>query len=102
MTNDSGRQTDDQRDVLSAETETIAEAVPDLLLPRGVRNVIQVALGVGRIVVNGRWQHTSVHGLDAGDQLDGAGRGNQVAEHALAAADRDRVGPLAKDLLDRQ
>src|SRR5262249_49897613 len=65
-------------------------------------DVVQVTVGVRRLVVDGGRQHPVPERLDAGDQLDGAGGGDQVADHTLAAADRDPVGALAEHVLDRQ
>ena len=67
-----------------------------------VGDVIQVALGVGRLVVDRRRQHVVADRQQADDQLGGAGRGDQMPHHALGARDRDLVGLVAEDALDRQ
>src|SRR5262245_58182071 len=41
-----------QRDVLAAEAEAVAQGVPDGVLAGGVGHVVEVALGVGRLVVD--------------------------------------------------
>src|SRR5206468_3634242 len=43
---------DDQRDVLAAEPEAVAQYMPDPLLAGHIRNVIEVAFGVGNLVVD--------------------------------------------------
>src|SRR5260370_26038487 len=50
-TTDESRKTDDQRDILAAEAEAVAQGVPNALLAGGVADVVQVALRVGRLVI---------------------------------------------------
>ena len=40
--------------------------------PSDVGNVIQIAVGIGSFVIDGRRQHAIADGHDADDQLDGA------------------------------
>src|SRR5690606_10036261 len=94
---------DDQRVVLAAEAEGVAEAGFDaagVFVARLIGDVVQVALGVGRFKIDRRRQVAGTDGLHAGDEFDGAGRGDEVAEHALDAGDGDAWGEIAEDGLD--
>src|SRR5438067_1064226 len=62
--------TDDQRDVLAAETEAVAQHVVDALFAGLVGNVVQIALGIGGLVVDRRRQHAALQDHHARDQLD--------------------------------
>src|SRR5262249_5666332 len=93
---------DDERDILPAEAKAVAEHVAYAFFAGRVRDVVEVAVRVGVLVVDRGWQHAFAQGHDTGDQLDGAGGGDQVADHALAAGDRDGVGAVAEDVLDRE
>src|SRR6266508_2081952 len=53
--------TQGQRDVLPAEPEAVAEDVVHAFLAGHVGDVIQIALGVGRVIVDGRGQYASSH-----------------------------------------
>src|SRR5258708_33240400 len=69
---------DDQRHILAAEAETAAERVFEAFFACLVGNVVEVAGRVGRFVVD-RWgQDAALDRHDAGDELDGAGRDDQV------------------------
>ena len=50
----------------------------DVLLARLVRDVVEVAVGIGRLVVDGRRQHPVVEGQHGGDGLDAARGAEQV------------------------
>src|SRR5207245_2157331 len=72
---------EDERGVVSAEAERVAHGGADRDLARDVGDVVQVALRIGILVVDGRRQHAVLDGLDAGDRLDPATRPQQVAGH---------------------
>src|SRR5262249_34655673 len=74
---------DDERAVVAAEAETVGDGAADAHLAGGVGDVIEVAIRVGRLVVNGRVDDAGAQRLDAGDQLDAAAGAEQVAGHAL-------------------
>src|SRR5262249_48190766 len=59
---------DNERNVLPPEAEAVAQGVADPVLPRLVGHVVEVAVGVGRVVVDRRRQPAAPEHLDAGDQ----------------------------------
>ena len=67
----------------------------------GARHVVQVALGVGGLVVRGRRHHLVGQGQDAGDDLDRADGAQRVAHHGLDGAHGRLVGVRAQRPLDR-
>ena len=71
-----------------------------LLLARLVRHVVEIALGVGRLVVDRRRDDARLdrHRRDGGFQA--AGGAEEVAGHRLRRADGDLVGVLAEHALD--
>ena len=69
--------------------------------PRLVRDVVEVALGVGLAVVDRRRQDAVVEREHAHHRLDRAGRAEGVAHHRLRRRDRELVGVVAEDVLDR-
>src|SRR5207302_4742270 len=79
---------DDQRYILSTETEAVAQGMLHALLAGVLGNVIQITLGVGNFVVDGRRQHAPPHRHDGDDELHGPGCGDQMPEHTFAAAHR--------------
>ena len=62
-----------------------------------VGDVVQVALRVGRVIVDRRRQHAVADRHQADDQLGRAGRGDQVAHHALGARDGHLDRPARPD-----
>ena len=59
-----------QRRVRPAEPECVAERDLHVLLPRLVRHVVEVALGIGRLVVDRRRQDPVMKGEHGGNGLD--------------------------------
>src|SRR4051794_38411951 len=90
----------DDRVILPAEAEAVAHGNVALRLPRLVRHIIQVALRIRLGEVHGWWENLIADRQNAGDELHRARGGDEVAHHALDAADGDVFGMLAKDLLD--
>src|SRR5207248_2891109 len=97
-----GEPRDNQRHILPAEAEAIAQDMIDAFFAGGVGDVVEVAIRVGCFVIDRRRDDAAANGHDAGDQFGSAGGGDQVAEHALAAGDRNLAGLLAEDLFDGQ
>src|SRR6266478_5157415 len=91
-----------QRHILSAKAETVAQNVADALFSGNIRDVIEVTLGIRGLVIDRRRQNPAPHRHHADNEFSRPGRGDQVAHHALAAADRHLVGVRAENLLDRQ
>jgi len=92
----------DQRDVLAAEAEAVGEGPLASACTDLVGHVVEVAVGIGVFVVDGRRQKPVADGHQADDQFGGTGGSDQVAHHALRARNWNLVGPFAEDLLDRQ
>src|SRR5262245_39935203 len=80
--------THDQRYILTAEPEAVAQYMIDHLLSGLVRHIIEIALRIGRLIVHRRRNDAALDRHDRGDQLDRAGGGDQMAQHALAAGNR--------------
>src|SRR4051794_28952075 len=80
---------DDERVVLTAEAERVGEGHVHAGLAGGVGDVVEVALGVGGLVIDRRRADVVADGQDAGDHLDRAGGGDQVAHHTLNRGDGD-------------
>src|SRR5215470_12250824 len=62
-----------ERGVRAAEAEGVRERDLDVLLARLVGNVVQVAVGVGRLVVDGRRQDAVMEREHRRNRLDAAG-----------------------------
>src|SRR6267143_3452663 len=67
-----------QRRVGAAEAEGVRQRRLDVLLARLVRDVVEVAVRVGRLVVDRRRQHAVMQREHRGDRLDAAGGGVEV------------------------
>src|SRR6266852_7366593 len=67
------KSTHDQRRVLAAEAEAVAEDVIHALLARRVRDVIEIAFRIGCFIVDRRRQHAALDRQDRRDQLHRAG-----------------------------
>ena len=93
---------EERRGVLAAKAEAVDEdAVDWLVRARGIRDVVQVAVGVWCLQVD-RWRNRSCfNGLDGGEAGNGAGATQEVADHALWGADRNLVGVITERALDR-
>ena len=66
------------------------------LVARGVRNIVEVAVGIGILEVDRGRHHAITDREQANDRLDDAAGGDQVARHALGARNRDRVSRFAE------
>src|SRR5690606_33163636 len=93
--------TEYQHGIVAAESERIGHDVFDLGWNANVRDVVQVALRIGRVQVDRRWDELVADRGDAEHRLDAARRPHQVPRDGLGRANRDLVGMLAKDALDR-
>src|SRR6478609_5798469 len=65
--------THNERYVLTAEAEAIAQDVIDFLLAGLVRHVIEIAFGVGGLVIDRRRNHAALDRHDRCDQFRGPG-----------------------------
>ena len=69
-------------------------------LARDVGDDVEVAVGVGLVVVDRRGDHAVADRHHAGEELDGAGAADQVAVHRLGRGDEEVVGVGAEDGAD--
>src|SRR5439155_1217238 len=67
-----------QRRVGAAEAEGVRQRRLDVLLARLVRDVVEVAVRVGRLVVDRGRQHAVIEREHRGDRLDAAGGAEEV------------------------
>src|ERR1051326_4855522 len=95
-----GQAANDERNILSTETKAVAEDVCHVHFTSDIGNVVQVAFGVRRFIVDGGWQHATKQAHHASNQFDGARCRDQMPEHALAATNWNFVRVVAENLLD--
>ena len=76
---------------MAAEAERVRDADLDLLLPRLVRDVVEVARRIGRRLVDRRRQDPALEREDREDRLDRAGGAEAVAGRALRRGDRRAI-----------
>src|SRR5262245_13114661 len=66
LTGESSRAADDQRAVLGSETDAVAERVRERRRPGGVRDVVEVALGIRLLQVDRRRKEPVAHAENGG------------------------------------
>src|SRR4029077_8468748 len=79
----------DDAGVVPAETERVRDADGDVGLARLVRDVVEVALGIGLLVVDRRRQQAPLDGQHGEDGLDRPGRAEAVTRRALGRGNTD-------------
>src|SRR6267142_610754 len=89
-----------QRRVGAAEAEGVRQRRLDVLLARLVRDVVEVAVRVGRLVVDRGRQHAVIEREHRGDRLDAAGGAEEVARHRLGRRHGQLARVVAEDALD--
>src|SRR5436309_2361617 len=77
--------------IMPAEGEAVGDGPLPWQPTRLLGHVVQIAGGIGRAQVDGRMHDAMLDRHDRGDQLDAAAGPEQVADHALGAADRQFV-----------
>src|SRR5438034_8202616 len=77
---------EDEAGVDAAEAERVRHGDADVAVACLVRHVVQVALGVRRGVIDGRWQKAVLQREDRGDRLHGSGRPEEVSGHGFCRA----------------
>src|SRR5438045_9093584 len=92
----------DEGNILPAESKTVGEGEVAASFAGGVGDVIEVAVGVGVLVVDRRRQNVIANREQADDRLRGPGGGNQVAHHALGAGARRADRAVAHHLSSRK
>ena len=85
---------------MPAEAKGVAHSGPDRNLARDVRNVVQVTVRIGVLVVDGGRHDSVLESAHAGYRLDSAPGTQHVAGHRLGGRDRNREGALGEDGLD--
>src|SRR3990172_5372356 len=88
-----------QNGVRSAEAERIGKSGVYRKIPRDVRNVIEVALGIRGLVIHGGTNGLVFNGHDGKSGLHPSGRAKEMSCHALCGAHRQTLGVLAKNRL---
>src|SRR5439155_14226426 len=89
--------------VVPAEAERVRDADRDVGLPRLVRDVVEVALGILLLVVDRRGQDPPIYREDRENRLHGAGGAEAVPGRAFRRGDADLGSVLlAQSLLDDQ
>lgn len=86
--------------VLAAEAEAVGEANCYVAVVRFVRDVVQVAFGVGGIEINCGWEDVITDGERAGDQFDGTRSGDEVAHHTFDRTHSNGGGVFSENRLD--
>ncbi len=86
----------DDRRVVPAEAEAVAHHRAELAFPRRVRRVVQIAIRIGRVVVDRRRADVVLERLHADHQLHAAAGAQQMAELALGARDAHFAGRVAE------
>jgi len=86
---------------VAAEAEGVVQGYADFLLAGDVGDVVEVALGVGVVEIDGGGDQRIADGHGAGGGLYGAGCAQEVAGHRFAGADYEAVfGVVAEDGFD--
>src|SRR5439155_9223911 len=93
---------EDQRGVRPAEAERVRHHVTDLLLARLIRDVVEIALRIGHLVVDRRRDDPCLHDLCCDRRFQSAGRAEEMAGHRFRGADGDFVRLVAEHPLDRE
>src|SRR5579884_2786850 len=84
----------------AAEAEGVRERVADVRRATMIGDVVEVAGGVGELVVDGGGQDLVAQGQDADAGLEAAGAAEQMAGHGLGGADGDPGCAFAEEALD--
>src|SRR5712691_338695 len=90
-----------KRRVRTAKTESIAQRDLDFLRARLVRDVVEVAVWIGLLVVHRRRQDAMVEREGRRDGLDAPGGAKEMPGHGLGGRDRELLRVLPEDALDR-
>lgn len=86
---------------MSAEAEAVFHGTANPHPPRFVRYVIQIALGIRMIEVDGWRRDLSFQSLNAEHRLNPAGCSQQMSQLTFGAGNCEGVGVLSEDRADR-
>ena len=89
-----------KRCVGAAEAEGIGQGVLDVNLAHLVRNVVEIAVGIRRLVIDGGRNNSSLNNKRRDSGLYGSRCAEQVADHGLGGTDGKLAGMIAEELLD--
>ena len=92
----------DERDILAAESEAVRQRDVDRGFTSSMRDIIEIAVGIGIVEIDRRRSDTVAYRQQADDRLDAPRGRDQMTHHALGARDRNPIRLLAEGSLDRQ
>src|SRR5450755_956107 len=92
---------DGERDVVATEAEAVAQRRRDFASTRCVRRVVEVALRVGRAVVDRGRDDPVAHDQRGDEQLDRAGGAEHVSGARFGRADAEPIRRFAEDRANR-
>ena len=90
-----------QRNVLSTKSETVRQCCRDVCIPRLIRNVVEIAIGIGGFIIDCGWQHIVANRKQTSDRFDATCRGNEVSHHTFDTGNRRVFRVFSQRLLDR-
>lgn len=87
---------------MPAESEGVVEGHFDFGFARFMRDVIEVAVGIGIVQIDRRRHNTIANGEGAGGHFDGAGCSEGMAGHRFGGTDEKPVsGVIPENTFDR-
>src|SRR5262249_31486062 len=86
--------------IMAAKAERVTDDTIHFHLAGCIRHVVQIALGIGDDLIDGRRNGVSFDGLCTNGHLDRAGRAEHMTGRAFGRTDRQFSGVLAEDRLD--
>lgn len=89
------------RRVMPAEPERIIDHRVDRQFPRCIRHIIQIAFGIGLLVIDRRRNDVRLDGLGADGHFHRAGRAEHVTGRALGGADGQFPRVITENRFDR-
>ena len=89
---------ENQAGVVPAEARIVAHREVDGERPGLVWNVVQVAIGIGFLVIDGGRDQTGLDGLAAGGRLDGPGGTQKMACHRLGGAHQEGIPGMVAEV----
>lgn len=85
---------------MSAETEGIVQNGGNRAFASCLGHVIEVALGIGLVQIDGWGDDAGFDGFQAGDHFDGSGTAEEVTGHGFGGTDPDFTSVIAEDGFD--
>ena len=87
--------------VVAAESKAVAHRDPDIAGDRMIGRVIEIAIGIGRLIIDRRCDRGGLDRLAKDHRFDAAAGTERMSQRTLGAADLGRLGMVAEDVLDR-